>query len=163
MGAERYTPAERQFYRQYINSPGWRARKKARIAKAGGRCEFVIKTYTPGGVVETRCPRTHYLCVHHNTYARLGAEYDSDLDVLCWFHHQLEHLLWKRCYLCGQPALQNDEVASAWLQATLSAMQIDIDRFAIRWNDLPVKEVLLQQIPWACAICKPNQTKEDDG
>lgn len=154
MGRERYTPQQQEFYRRYLQSPQWRKRKAARIAKSGARCEFVTTSYGPGGTTETRCSRQRYLCVHHSTYERLGAEYDSDLDVFCWSHHMLEHLLWKRCWRCGTvPCLENDEVADKWLAITLKTMGIDLDVGAVNWRNLPNKEVLLAQVPACCPTC----------
>lgn len=154
MGRERYTPQEQEYYRRYLNSPAWRVRKTARIARSGGRCEFVTATPAPGGAVEARCPRTRYLCVHHNTYERLGAERDSDLDVFCYFHHMLEHLLWKKCRVCGQPCLGYDTLAELWLTATLTQLGVDLDAGRVDWRGLPTKEELAAQIHHTCYSCR---------
>jgi len=151
MGRERYSPQEQQFYRLYLNSPAWRARRKSRIAKAGGRCEWTVDNFNGPPV---RCARTRYLCVHHNTYERLGAEQDGDLDVYCWAHHMLEHLLWKRCVRCAQPCLENDGLAERWLTITLRAMGINLDAGQVAWRGLPTKEFLLDQIGSICFTCE---------
>jgi hypothetical protein len=153
MGRERYSAEEQDFYRRYLNSQEWRTRKNARIVKAEHRCEFVATHYRPGGIVEERCCRVRYLCVHHNTYERLGQEKDSDLDVYCWFHHILEHLLWKRCKLCGEPCLGYDTRAELWLTATLAQMEIDLDAGPVVWQGLPTKETLAEQIDDLCFRC----------
>src|SRR4051812_27300586 len=96
-------------YTKYMASPRWRAVREARLEKAGRRCEFVMTTYAPGRAVEERCVRTRRLEVHHNRYDRLGREFPGDLDVFCYFHHLLEHLLQKRCVTCSRPCLEHDE------------------------------------------------------
>jgi hypothetical protein len=162
MGRERYSRGAQDFYRLYLGSAQWRAKKNDRIRRAGGQCEFVITRFAAGGKTEARCPRRTYLCVHHNTYERLGQEWDQDLDVYCWPHHMLEHLLYKRCRLCGEPALMNDAAGEVWLVATLAAMGLDVDHGGIPWHRLPNKEVLLAQIPSHCPRCKPQFWKGDE-
>lgn len=154
MGRERYTPQEQAYYRNYLNSPAWRARKAARLARSGYRCEFVTTHMKPGGALETRCERKSYLCVHHNTYERLGGERDSDLDVYCWFHHMLEHLLWKACRICGEPCLGYDSLGELWLSATLAQQGIDLDSGKVNWKGLPTKEQLAAQIYHTCMRCR---------
>lgn len=155
MGRHRYTPQEQTYYRNYINSAKWRLRRDNRIAKAGGRCEFVTTTtYGDGGPTDVRCTRTRYLCVHHNTYERLGDDLDKDLDVYCWFHHMIEHLLWKKCYICAEPCLGYDSLAEQWLEATLFQMGIDLDNGKVNWRGLPTKEQLAEQIHHTCMRCR---------
>lgn len=154
MGRGRYTPEEQAFYKAYLNSPAWQARRKARIATAGHRCEFVTPNYEAG--TDVRCPRTRLLMVHHNTYERLGAEYDSDLDVYCWAHHLMEHLLWKKCAMCTQPCLENDVTASVWLEGVLPALGLTrevLDAGTVPWNRLPNKEFFLDMVPSYCPQC----------
>lgn len=67
----------REFYLAYLNSAEWRARRNRRLQQSGYRCE--------------RCPAKRNLNVHHKTYERLGAELDSDLEVLCVDCHEGEH------------------------------------------------------------------------
>lgn len=162
MPRQGYSPQEQEFYRRYINSPAWRVRKESRIRKSGNQCEFVTARYEPGRAVEVRCPRTRYLCVHHNTYERLGNERDTDLDVFCWPHHMIEHLLWKRCRVCGQPCLGYDSRAELWLMATLAQMGIDLDAGRVSWIGLPTKEVLAAQIHHTCMNCRGIRLSGDD-
>ena len=152
MSRHRYSEQEQAFYRAYLNSPAWRAKKTLRIARAGGRCEWET-TVDVASDARVRCPRTRYLCVHHNTYERLGAERDSDLDVYCWFHHMLEHLLWKKCGMCAQPCLQNEIVGTVWLDVVLKSMGIYLDSGPVVWKNLPIKEVLLAQVESHCPDC----------
>lgn len=159
MSRHRYTDEQQDVYRRYLNSPQWRAKKTDRIRKAGGCCEFTFTEYLPGQAVEKRCTRTRYLCVHHETYERLGAERDNDLAVLCWAHHMLEHLLWARCQ-CSQPRLGNDVEAEKWLIITLSTMGINLDEGPVNWTGLPTKEKLLEQVPLRCPGCE-HITRKD--
>lgn len=162
MGRERYSPQEQEFYKNYLNSSWWKLKKQDRIRKAGGRCEFVTTHHEPGKTSEVRCGRTRYLCVHHNTYERLGAELDKDLDVFCYFHHMIEHLLqMKKCHICAQPCLQYDSLAELWLEATLAQMSIDLDSGRVDWRGLPTKEQLAAQIHHICPRCRGVVFKED--
>lgn len=156
MGRNRYSKEEQAFYRAYLGSAKWRARKNARIAKAGGRCEWTIDHFHGGS---TRCPRVKSLHVHHNDYSRLGAEQDGDLDVYCWFHHMIAHLLWERCTVCGGPALDNDEEAEAWLMVTLRCLNINPDSLP-HWDKLPRKEYFLDEVPDLCTGCNNLPMKE---
>lgn len=153
MGRERYDYRQQQFYKAYLNSGKWRARKDARVRKAGHQCEFVTTHMNPGGPVEVRCGRTRYLCVHHNTYERLGDERDADLDVFCWAHHMIEHLLWKKCQWCGSPCLGYDSLAELWFNATLAQIGLDLDNGPVNWRVLPTKEQFMAQIPALCPNC----------
>jgi len=152
MGRQRYTPAQQAFYVKYMRSKAWKEKRDAKIRMVGGCCEFETMTWD-GGFKRVRCGRTRYLEVHHNTYVRLSNEMWRDLDVFCWFHHQIEHLLWKRCRRCMIPCLQNDEAAEKWFQIVLSTMQIDLDSGPVNWSNLPNKEIFLDQIPDHCPGC----------
>jgi len=66
----------RDFYLAYLNSPAWRARRSRKLQDAGWRCE--------------RCAAKRELQVHHRSYERLGAEWDSDLEVLCVDCHEAQ-------------------------------------------------------------------------
>ena len=152
MGRERYTPQQQEFYRRYLQSPQWRKRKTARIAMAGGRCEWRYLTYD--GTPVTRCARTRYLCCHHNTYDRLGAEQAGDLDVFCWFHHMLEHLLWQKCWRrTTTPCLENDVTAEKWLLIAMASLAIDLDSGSVNWRQLPTKKIFEDMLPPACPLC----------
>jgi len=65
-------------YMSYLRSPEWAERRRAAIARAGGRCQ--------------RCPITFGLEVHHLNYDRLGNELPDDLLVVCSDCHQGEDL-----------------------------------------------------------------------
>ena len=56
-------------YFAYLASPEWAAVRFAAVARAGYVCE--------------ECGREGPLQVHHLTYARFGAERDTDLIALC--------------------------------------------------------------------------------
>ena len=70
--------AAREFYQAYLNSADWRSRRNRALKLADWCCQ--------------RCASRRELEVHHNTYERLGREWDSDLDVLCFNCHRGEHL-----------------------------------------------------------------------
>lgn len=72
------TPAIRTRYRAYLLSPEWRTRRNRALKLAGFRC--------------TKCGSKRGLEVHHNTYERLGREWDQDLDVLCVECHEGHHV-----------------------------------------------------------------------
>jgi 5-methylcytosine-specific restriction endonuclease McrA len=86
-------------YRAFMQSPEWKAIRKAALARAGHRCEELIPNPLPGGISMLRCPATRRLTVHHRSYARFGGrELPSDLQVLCKEHHDAIHAAqpWKR-------------------------------------------------------------------
>lgn len=135
--------------------------KRARITKAGGRCEFVTMRSQDNKLVDVRCPRTRYLCVHHNTYERLGREYPGDTDVYCWAHHMIEHLLWESCTICRQPCLLNPAAAEDWFAIRMTTMGIDLDHGSVNWKRLPNKEVFIRQVGRLCANCHHRISKDD--
>lgn len=86
-------------YTAFMQSPEWRAIRRAAIARAGRRCEHLDVRRAPGleradvaPAVATRCEATTGLTVHHLTYARFGGgELPEDLQVLCRAHHDAVH------------------------------------------------------------------------
>jgi len=66
-------------YDEYLQSPWWRKRRHARLKKANWKCE--------------RCAASvaSVANVHHLNYDRLGAERDTDLEVLCRRCHAGHH------------------------------------------------------------------------
>lgn len=66
------------FYREYLNSSAWRAKREEMLELAGYQCE--------------ECGSGGHLHVHHLTYARLGREELDDLAVLCPQCHEAAHL-----------------------------------------------------------------------
>ncbi len=70
-------------YTKYLQSHGWRLKRKVLLEKVGYRCE--------------RCGRKHKkLEVHHLTYQNLGNEPDTDLKVVCPNCHRVEDRLRER-------------------------------------------------------------------
>lgn len=61
-------------YKQYLASPHWRAVRRKWRKKA---CEY--------------CGAKRGLCLHHRSYANLGAELRGDLQTLCDTCHRAEH------------------------------------------------------------------------
>lgn len=64
-------------YEDYLKSPHWLSVRERKRSSVGYRCEL--------------CPSRDRLHVHHDTYARLGAERMSDLKVLCQRCHKRIH------------------------------------------------------------------------
>jgi 5-methylcytosine-specific restriction endonuclease McrA len=67
-------------YREYLASPGWRAKAEAMLWIAGYRCQ-VCNTHRDEATLD----------VHHRTYERVGGERPGDLIVLCRDCHELFH------------------------------------------------------------------------
>jgi hypothetical protein len=65
------------FYRLYIKSQEWEAKRKQRLEMDGHKCAV--------------CKARSGLEVHHNDYSRLGDELMSDLITLCKTHHKAVH------------------------------------------------------------------------
>ena len=141
MARHHYSSEQQAFYKSYINSTKWKLRRQSRIIKAGHRCEFV----TEKGAQRLRCKCTRSITVHHNTYERLGDELDADLDVLCWFHHMVTHLLWVYCKKCSEPLLGTGLEAEQWLQAELHSLRVDVEKIT-NWQGLPTKDDLINAL-----------------
>jgi len=71
-------PARRFDHAAYLATEAWIERREAAKARCGWRCQLCGDTESP-------------LHVHHNTYARLGAELETDLTVLCALCHHCFH------------------------------------------------------------------------
>lgn len=67
--AERVAELRAMAYDDYLASSEWQATRQRALTRAGHRCQV--------------CGRRSRLNVHHNDYARRGAEEDRDLIVLC--------------------------------------------------------------------------------
>lgn len=150
MGRADYDRADRGRYEAYIASPAWARRRRRSLALSGRRCQY--EREDDFGAV-TRCPRTRYLTVHHRTYDRLGHEIDEDLEVLCYFHHMVEHLMWRECGRCKTPVLGSYARAEAWLADAFRAAGIDLDAGPVAWDKLPTKSVLEGMVPPECEKC----------
>jgi hypothetical protein len=67
-------------YRAVLRSRRWKRLRRRVYRRSGGRCE--------------RCCRRHFLGglqLHHRTYARLGRERMTDVELLCDECHKSEH------------------------------------------------------------------------
>lgn len=69
-------------YERYLASDQWAERRAYFIARAMNRCQLCNAPGGPGG---------GSLHLHHRTYARLGAELDVDVIVLCQRCHNTHH------------------------------------------------------------------------
>lgn len=65
-----------QSYREYLSTAVWRTRRNRALKLAQYRCH--------------QCGAGRGLQVHHLTYARIGSEWDADLQVLCESCHRGE-------------------------------------------------------------------------
>lgn len=68
-----------QEYREYLQSPHWKAFRQWALLARGDRCE--------------RCHRKDGIEVHHLAYARRGHERLDDVVVLCQGCHRREHAI----------------------------------------------------------------------
>ena len=75
---QRVSQLRRMPYREYLETPDWRERRRRHLLSAGNACQVCNAT----GVE---------LHVHHRTYERLGEERYQDLIVLCRQCHQVFH------------------------------------------------------------------------
>jgi hypothetical protein len=142
--------ADPELYAQYISSPEWAQRKRRALFLAQERCQY--ETVDPYEQVH-RCPRRRYLAVHHRTYERLGREADDDLEVLCWHHHMVEHLMWQECERCKTTLFEDHEAASAWLAELLAVRRIALDRGPVDWKALPGQFELVGLVGPLCLAC----------
>jgi hypothetical protein len=89
------------------------------LALAEYRCEFQPVEDDGRGKhswLGERCIETTGLEVHHLDYARLGAERDEDLEVLCRFHHQVRHAEAATCAICDEPIFPTQDDAIDWVE-----------------------------------------------
>ena len=77
---ERAKEGRKQSYKEYLQSPEWRARATAAKTMAGWRCQVCNK---PGDYST--------LNAHHRTYERVRNELPEDLIVLCGDCHEVFH------------------------------------------------------------------------
>jgi hypothetical protein len=106
----------RSAYQQYLQSPLWRSTRERRLHVAGNRCEF------------EGCGRTFGLEVHHVSYERLGRELDSDMEVVCRFHHLARHTLNIGCVICGEAVIEDDEEACDVVRQAVAEVDGNIDK-----------------------------------
>lgn len=77
LNVEQITELRSLPYAVYLRTPWWFHRRNQALRSAEYRCR--------------RCQTKRQLQVHHLSYERLGAEEDSDLEVLCGGCHTGEH------------------------------------------------------------------------
>jgi hypothetical protein len=68
----------RRWYRRYLGSAGWRARRNVAIRRANGRCE---RCFAAGVALQ----------VHHRNYRNIGRERGRDLEAVCAGCHARIH------------------------------------------------------------------------
>ena len=74
------------WYQAYLRSHHWRRTRKRMVARAGYRCQRC--GWEDRNKDRKRGTRLH---VHHKSYARVGHERLSDLEVLCYRCHKAHH------------------------------------------------------------------------
>jgi hypothetical protein len=119
-------------YQHYLQTPQWAATRARRLAKAANQCEFQItKGHDPEYQYHIRCTATTNLHVHHLNYRSLSAESDSDLIVLCHFHHLVQHVLEAECELCGYEIVFHQCDAVAMVESAIETYGDDAPLDAI--------------------------------
>jgi len=112
-------------YAEYLQTNHWKRTRNHALRRAGFHC--------------SRCNANRELQVHHLTYERLGAERDSDLEVLCKACHENHHAEESRKQHLGvyiklvSDAIRQGEGTnfadlSAAVEATCRANNIRVDR-----------------------------------
>ncbi len=76
--------AKRVDYYEYLSSPEWKERAADMVSRIA-KCQIGHASKKKGS------PCSGPLQVHHNTYDRLGREFDTDLLVVCKYHHEIIH------------------------------------------------------------------------
>ena len=129
--SDAYTISEavmtRAEYQRYLQSPEWRATRQRRLTAAGNRCEFCQDMgHHKGDWHGPRCTATDDLNVHHLHYDSLGAEQDTDLEVLCRFHHLVRHASNYECPTCCDAWSIPDDDAIEAVERAMEAAGGDI-------------------------------------
>ena len=140
--------AKRKFYERYTKSNEWKAVRQRRLARAGYCCEHVDTTFD--GKYQVRCQRRKYLTVHHLHYGSLGAEEDTDLEVLCWAHHMAHHLMCCTCRRCQQPVFVSIE--DALDHVIMLAGDVE-QHSTIVWSALPKQAEVFCSVSPLCQFC----------
>lgn len=144
-------------YRAYLNSPHWRQTRNAALKRAHWRCN--------------RCGGKRDLNVHHRSYERLGAERDSDLEVLCFTCHNGHHVEEAKEQPAGVYLKLVSEVVAANPFAQVADIADETKRACVR-HRVPVNVALIDRaISLVCAtrLQMPQQprrtvnTVEEDG
>jgi hypothetical protein len=73
------TPEFYDRWKAVLSSARWKALRARLIRERGDRCERCRKQWAPG--------YKHVLILHHLTYERLGAERDTDVQLVCEYCH----------------------------------------------------------------------------
>jgi hypothetical protein len=139
-------------YQHYLQSPAWQTTRERRLDASGHRCEFrPLLDWEPkhGGRYGPRCVAIGPLDVHHRHYRSVGAEQDSDLEVLCRFHHLVRHVTRVECAYCGETVETDDETAIAMVEEAVANVDSIHD---VELDALPLNNV--------CGVCA--HALEDD-
>lgn len=86
-------------YNQYLKTPWWIERRRLKLQQQPV-CEFHACT------VGTK------LIIHHLSYKNFFGERDSELQVLCHFHHMVRELQKKKCARCTRLLVASEQEAT---------------------------------------------------
>lgn len=89
------------YYAQYMNSPGWAAKRRLVLIRDGFQCQDCGQVLGP-------------MHVHHMTYEHLGEEPLWDLITLCQDHHEERHCMWWRSSPLGGGGWDELGPATEW-------------------------------------------------
>lgn len=98
------------FYKEYLQSALWHHKREQKLEEVGYKCETCANTMND-------C----ILQVHHLTYARLGNELMSDLQVACIFCHPTQDQI-RRIAARKRRFQERLESAPAWYAGLLSSL-----------------------------------------
>jgi hypothetical protein len=120
---------DRATYQKYLQSSAWRRTRDRKLIAADNRCQFrpCKGWYKTDYILGERCAATRNLQVHHLHYNTLGAERDSDLEVLCRFHHLVRHVASIECAYCGETIETDDDIAADMVSEAIAAVGGNID------------------------------------
>lgn len=131
------------FYQAYLNSSAWHTRRNRALREAGYTCQ--------------RCGSKRQPNVHHKSYERLGAENDSDLEVLCYSCHNGHHLEQSRSEPSGVYVKLVSQVVEATPFAQVADIADDTKRLCLK-HKVPVNVALIDK-----AISLVCSTRLKDG
>jgi hypothetical protein len=85
--------SKREAYREYLQSPDWKAKRSQKHARSSGRCAV--------------CRAGEYIDVHHLEYRNWVDVQMSDLRLLCRRCHDVAHLLMRKGILKFNPDMSH--------------------------------------------------------
>ena len=114
-------PYDSTSYREYLNSPAWRKRRRSIVRRSCG-CAI--------------CKTTRHLCVHHLHYKTIGSESNEDVMVVCRLCHGRIHAWLDKEY--GESCSTSEKI-----RHTLEAVQA---LFSMPLSELPQVKLSKSQL-----------------